>query len=111
MSPLVPSFTELPRVSVREKCMKKCISQTRHCRKEGTRISASTIVLRASMRCDLTVWGADAVGAHLQGVRMPSLLPGITLNTSPTDYNPLKQMRLQRFDGQRWVLFTEIIQD
>jgi branched-chain amino acid transport system substrate-binding protein len=52
-----------------------------------------------------------AVATHLQGVRLPSLLPGITLNTSPTDYNPIKQMRLQRFDGHQGVLFTEIIQD
>jgi len=64
-------------------------------------------------RCgdDLTRENLMTVATHLQGVRMPSLLPGITLNTSPTDYNPLKQMRLQRFDGHRWVLFTEIIRD
>ena len=43
-----------------------------------------------------------AVASHLQGVRMPALLPGISLNTSPTDYDPLKQMRLQRFDGDHW---------
>ena len=39
-----------------------------------------------------------AVATHLQGMRMPVLLPGITLNTSPTHYNPLEQMRLQRFN-------------
>ena len=64
-------------------------------------------------RCgdDLTRESLMTVATHLQGVRMPSLLPGITLNTSPTDYDPIKQMRLQHFDGHRWVLFTEIIQD
>jgi len=35
---------------------------------------------------------------------MPALLPGMASSTSPTDYNPLKQMQLQRFDGHRWVL-------
>jgi branched-chain amino acid transport system substrate-binding protein len=34
------------------------------------------------------------------------LLPGITVNTSPTDYDPIKQMRLQRFDGRDWQLLT-----
>ena len=52
-----------------------------------------------------------AVATHLQAVRMPALLPDITLTTTPTDYNPLEQMRLQRFDGNRWVLFTEVIEE
>jgi branched-chain amino acid transport system substrate-binding protein len=47
---------------------------------------------------------------HLQEVRVPSLLPGITLNTSPTDYNPVKQLRLERFDGHRWELFGDVLQ-
>jgi branched-chain amino acid transport system substrate-binding protein len=69
-----------------------------------------TEVLR---RCgdDLTREKLIAVASHLQGVHMPSLLPGITLNTSPTDYNPMKQMRLQRFDGHRWVLFSDLIEE
>jgi hypothetical protein len=40
---------------------------------------------------------------HLQNMQVPMLLPGITLNTSPTDYSPIKQMQLQRFDGTSWV--------
>lgn len=47
---------------------------------------------------------------HLQNVRLPLLLPGITLNTSPNDYYPIKQMQLQRFDGTKWVLFGDVIQ-
>jgi branched-chain amino acid transport system substrate-binding protein len=37
------------------------------------------------------------------------LLPGITLNTSATDYYPIEQMQLIKFEGQRWVTFGEII--
>jgi len=64
-------------------------------------------------RCgdELTRENLMAVATHLEGVRMPALLPGITLSTSPTDYNPFKQMRLQRFDGHQWVLFTDVFQD
>jgi branched-chain amino acid transport system substrate-binding protein len=51
------------------------------------------------------------VATHLQNVSMPGLLPGITLSTSPTDYNPMKQMRLQRFDGQRWVQLPDAIKE
>jgi branched-chain amino acid transport system substrate-binding protein len=31
-------------------------------------------------------------------------LPGITLGTSPTDYEPIKTMRLRRFNGRSWEL-------
>jgi len=36
-------------------------------------------------------------------------LPGIVLNTSPTDYQPMKQMQLQRWDGKSWVRFGDLI--
>ena len=38
-----------------------------------------------------------------------NLLPGIAINTSPTDYRPIKQFILHRFDGQTWVPFGGII--
>ena len=41
--------------------------------------------------------------SHMKDVAVPMLLPGITLNTSPTDYHAIKQMQLARFDGARWV--------
>ncbi|MFT3800131.1 MAG: ABC transporter substrate-binding protein [Burkholderiaceae bacterium] len=47
---------------------------------------------------------------NLRDLENPMLLPGIKLNTSPTDHRPLKQMLLQRFDGQRWVKFGSIIE-
>jgi hypothetical protein len=40
---------------------------------------------------------------HMRDVRVPMLLPSITLSTSPTDYAAIKQIQLQRFDGTRWV--------
>jgi branched-chain amino acid transport system substrate-binding protein len=33
------------------------------------------------------------------------LLKGITASTSPTDYFPIKQFQMQRFDGKEWVSF------
>ena len=49
-----------------------------------------------------------SVATHLQGVQLPALLPGITVNIGPSDYNPFKQMRLQRFDGHKWVLLPDM---
>jgi branched-chain amino acid transport system substrate-binding protein len=36
------------------------------------------------------------------------LLPGIKVNTSPTDHAPIEQEQLAKFDGERWVLFGEL---
>jgi branched-chain amino acid transport system substrate-binding protein len=49
--------------------------------------------------------------ADIHGLALPMLLAGITINTSATDYRPIKQMRLVRFDGQTWQLFSDLIGD
>jgi branched-chain amino acid transport system substrate-binding protein len=38
------------------------------------------------------------------------LLPGIRLRTTPRDLRPIKQMRLVRFDGSRYVLFSDVLE-
>ena len=45
------------------------------------------------------------VATHLDHVAFPMLLPGITATTSPTDYFPIKQFQMHRFDGKEWVPF------
>ena len=47
--------------------------------------------------------------ANLQDVRVPMLLPGITINTSPTDFYPIESMQLSKFNGKNWELFGDII--
>ena len=44
---------------------------------------------------------------NLHSVALPWLLPGVTLNTSPTDYQPIKQMTETRFNGKSWDLLSE----
>jgi branched-chain amino acid transport system substrate-binding protein len=46
--------------------------------------------------------------SHLD-MELPLLLPGIRLKTTPSDLRPIKQMRLVRFDGQRYVLFSDVL--
>ncbi|WP_029077900.1 ABC transporter substrate-binding protein [Bradyrhizobium sp. th.b2] len=38
-----------------------------------------------------------------------TLLPGVKINTSATDFAPIAQLQMQRFKGQKWELFGEII--
>ena len=46
---------------------------------------------------------------HLDKVRVPLLLPGITISTSPTDYRPIKLLQLEKFDGTRYVRFGDVV--
>ena len=46
--------------------------------------------------------------ANLQNFEIPLLLPGIKINTSPTDFYPIEQEQLAKFDGERWALFGEV---
>jgi branched-chain amino acid transport system substrate-binding protein len=45
----------------------------------------------------------------LKDFTVPMLLPGIKINTTPTDFAPIKQVQMAKFDGQRWNLFGELL--
>ncbi len=47
--------------------------------------------------------------ANLRNLQLPVALPGVLINTSPTDFFPFESMQLQRFDGKQWVLFGEVM--
>jgi len=48
---------------------------------------------------------------NLRDLELPMLLPGIKVSTSPTDYYPVQQLQLMRFDGKRWVRFGDLVYD
>jgi branched-chain amino acid transport system substrate-binding protein len=58
---------------------------------------------------DLTRANVMKQAASLQNVTHGMLLPGITINTSPTDYYPIEQMQMLRFDGVKWETFGPVI--
>jgi branched-chain amino acid transport system substrate-binding protein len=47
--------------------------------------------------------------ASLRDFEPAGLLPGIKVNTSPTDFAPISQVQLERFKGETWELFGEVI--
>ena len=47
--------------------------------------------------------------ANFQKYKLPLLLPGITINTSPTDYYPIQSVQLARFKGETWDLFGGVM--
>ena len=44
----------------------------------------------------------------LKNVELPLLLPGIKVNTSASDFAPIEQEQLAKFDGERWATFGEL---
>ena len=42
-------------------------------------------------------------------LRLPGLLPGITVQTSPTDFYPVQAVQLSRFKGETWELFGDVM--
>jgi branched-chain amino acid transport system substrate-binding protein len=47
--------------------------------------------------------------ANLKNFEVGLLLPGIRINTSPTDYFPIEQMQMSRFNGEHGELFGTAI--
>jgi ABC-type branched-subunit amino acid transport system substrate-binding protein len=47
--------------------------------------------------------------ASLKDFRTEVLLPGIKIDTSPTDFAPISQLQLMKFKGDRWQLFGDVV--
>ena len=47
--------------------------------------------------------------ASLKDFTPDTLLPGVKINTSATDFAPIEQLQMQRFKGEKWELFGDII--
>jgi branched-chain amino acid transport system substrate-binding protein len=58
---------------------------------------------------DLTRANVMRQAASLKNLELPMLLPGVVINTSPTDFYPIESMQLAKFDGEKWVLFGDVI--
>ncbi|WP_420968386.1 ABC transporter substrate-binding protein [Bradyrhizobium sp. B120] len=58
---------------------------------------------------DLTRANIMKQAASLKDYVPGTLLPGISINTSATDFAPIKQLQLMRFKGEKWELFGDII--
>ena len=46
---------------------------------------------------------------NLHDLELPTLVAGIKVNTSPTNYHPIRQMQLGKFDGTHWVPLGDLI--
>jgi branched-chain amino acid transport system substrate-binding protein len=58
---------------------------------------------------DLTRANVMKQAASLKDFEPDTLLPGVKINTSATDFAPISQLQLQRFKGEKWELFGDIM--
>jgi branched-chain amino acid transport system substrate-binding protein len=58
---------------------------------------------------DLTRENIMKQAASMRDFEPLGLLPGVKVNTSPTDFAPLSQLQLMRFKGESWELFGDVI--
>ena len=72
--------------------------------------SAAQTLVHVIKQCgnDLSRENIMRQAANIKDLTLPMLLPGIKINTGPTDFAPIEQEQLAKFDGERWVLFGEI---
>jgi branched-chain amino acid transport system substrate-binding protein len=73
--------------------------------------SVSFLMEQTLKKCgdELTRENLMRQAANHQKLRVPGLLPGITVSTSPTDFYPVQAVQLQRFKGESWELFGDIM--
>jgi branched-chain amino acid transport system substrate-binding protein len=73
--------------------------------------AASTLMHETLKRCGDNLTRANLMkqASSFSKFRVPMLLPGITVNTSPTDFYPIQAVQLSRFKKDSWDLFGEIM--
>ena len=70
----------------------------------------ATLLVHTLKQCgnDLSCENIMRQAANIKNLELPLVLPGIKVNTSPTDFAPIEQEQLAKFDGERWVNFGEL---
>ena len=86
---------------------------------DGDKLNASTVygygvaqtMVKVLHMCgdDLTRANVMKQAASLKEFEPDTLLPGVRINTSPTDYAPIKQLQMERFKGEKWELIGGIM--
>ncbi|MDA9436781.1 ABC transporter substrate-binding protein [Bradyrhizobium sp. CCBAU 51627] len=75
----------------------------------GYAVSQSLVQVLKQCGDDLTRANIMKQAANIKNATVGGLLPGIQINTSPTDFAPISQLQLMRFKGGTWELFGDVI--
>ena len=75
----------------------------------GYSVSQTMVAVLKQCGNDLTRENLMKQAASVHDLKLPMLLPGINVSTGATDFAPIKQMQLAKFDGTIWKLFGDVI--
>ncbi len=75
----------------------------------GYSMGHTTVQVLKQCGDDLTRENVMKQAANMRNFELPMLLPGIAINTSPTDFQMIKQAQMRRFNGERYVPFGPIL--
>jgi branched-chain amino acid transport system substrate-binding protein len=75
----------------------------------GYTVAEALVAVLKQCGNDLSRENIMAQAANLKGVPLSLLLPGITLNTTPKDFRPIKDGYMLQFDGNDWVVVSELL--
>jgi ABC-type branched-subunit amino acid transport system substrate-binding protein len=75
----------------------------------GYNIAETMALLLKQCGDDLSRENVMKQAASLKDVQQSGLLPGVKINTSASDFAPIKQLQLMRFEGENWKLFGDVI--
>ncbi|WP_316195329.1 MULTISPECIES: ABC transporter substrate-binding protein [unclassified Bradyrhizobium] len=76
-----------------------------------TGYNIATTMVEVLKRCgdDLTRANVMKQAASLKQFPQGGLLPGVTVTTAADDFQPIEQLQLMQFKGERWQLFGEVM--
>jgi branched-chain amino acid transport system substrate-binding protein len=75
----------------------------------GYAVAQSVVQVLKQAGDNLTRENIMRQAANLKDVEIGVFLPGIRMNTSATDFFPIEQMQMMKFNGERWELFGPVI--
>ena len=75
----------------------------------GYAVAATMVQVLKQCGDDLTRANVMKQAANLKNFQLGMALPGITINTSATDFFPMEQLQLMQFDGEAYRLMNGII--
>jgi branched-chain amino acid transport system substrate-binding protein len=75
----------------------------------GYNVAQTMVYVLKKCGDDLTRANIMKQAAGIKSLQLEGLLPGVTINTSATDFAPIKQFQLRKFKGERWELFGDVV--
>jgi branched-chain amino acid transport system substrate-binding protein len=75
----------------------------------GYSVTQTLVAVLTACGNDLTRENIMKQAASIHDLKLPMLLPGITISTTAENFAPIKKMQLMKFDGETWKLFGEVL--